>query len=119
MLRLFYSFFVDFGESVYIVVAGSCQTKVLCEVDNLYISWYGMLFKECLALAMSEAEEHDIHFVERHLRRKAEVGVAIESFVYFCHVVAGIAFGIGKHNVSLRVIKQQAYQFTASIACCT
>ena len=41
-----------------------------------------MLLKELLALAMSKAEEHDIHFVEWHLVCKAQLSFPEQSFMH-------------------------------------
>ena len=80
MLGLLDLFFVDFRQTIDIVVA-TLDAKVLCQVDNLDILRDGMLFKECLALAMPEAEEYHVHLVKRHLVGEAQLRVSEQSFV--------------------------------------
>ena len=77
MLRLGYSFFVDFGETIYIVVARSLKSEVLCKVDYFHIFGYGVLLEECLTLTVAEAEEHYIHLVEWHFGGKRQVAITI------------------------------------------
>ena len=70
---------VQLGQSIHKVVVGRCHGQcciigfwrsyavVLCQVDDAHMRWYGMSCQELLALAMTEAEEHHIHLIERHL----------------------------------------------------
>ena len=116
MLCLGYSFFVDFGETIYVVIAGSLKSEVLCQVDNLHVFGYGVLLEESLALAVPEAEENNIHLVERHLRSELHVAVAIQSFMHLSHRIASIALAIGEDNLSLGMIYKKADEFATGIA---
>ena len=78
-----------------------------------------VLPKELLALAVAEAEEDDIHLVERHFRGEAEVCLAYQSLVNFAHVVAGIRLAVGKNNLRFGMPQKHSYQFAARIAGCT
>ena len=40
-----------------------------------------MLLEECLALAMTKAEEHNVYLVKRHLVSELQIGIADQSFV--------------------------------------
>ena len=95
------------------------DAEVLCQVDNLHAFRYRMLLEERLALAVTEAEEHDVDLLKGHRVGKAQVGVADESFVHVAHQIAGVALRVGKYNLCLRVVEQQADELTARIACCT
>ena len=79
--------------------------------------WYGMRGQKLLTLSMTKAEEHHIHFVERHLKGEAQRGVAQKTLVHVAHLVARIALTVGKHYLCFGVIHQQPYQFAAGIAC--
>ena len=118
---------VDFGKTIDEVmgIGGRCRSadnlfrfpaEVLGKVDNPDTIGNGMLFHECLALAMTETEEHYIDIVERHRRRELQVGIAIEPFVHIGDVIAGVALRIGKDQFHVGMIDQQPYQFTASIS---
>ena len=74
-----------------------------------------MLAQELLALAVAEAEEHHVDLFERHLAGEPQVGVAIQALMHVGHKVACVALAVCKHNLCLRVVKQQSYQFAASI----
>ena len=118
---------VDFGKTITKVMGfgGRCRSaddllrlpaEVLGKVDNPDTIGNGMLFHECLALAMTETEEHYIDVVERHRRRELQVGIAIEPFVHISYVIAGVALRIGENQFHVGMIDQQPYQFTASIS---
>ena len=70
-----------------------------------------MLAQELLALAVAEAEEHHVDLFEWHLAGEPQVCVAM----HVGHKVACVALAVCKHNLCLRVVKQQSYQFAASI----
>jgi hypothetical protein len=78
-----------------------------------------MFLEEGLALAVSETEEYDIDLIERHLVGKLQISLANESFVDIADEVACVALRVGKDNLCLRVVEQQADELTARIACCT
>ena len=42
-----------------------------------------------------------------------------QSFVYVTHQVPGVRFRVGKHNLCLWVVEQQADKLSACVACCT
>ena len=63
-----------------------------------------MLSEEGFALAMAEAEEHDVYLFKRHVAGKAHVGVAIESFVHICQEVSGVALAVYECDLCLRMI---------------
>ena len=49
-----------------------------------------VLLQECLALAVSKAEEYNIHLVKGHLVGKAQIGIANKAFVHIADQIAGI-----------------------------
>ena len=116
MLRLGYSFFVDFGETIYVVIARSLKSEVLCKVDYFHVLWYGVLLEKSLTLTMAEAEEHYIHLVERHLGGECQVAVAIQSLVHLSHGIASIALTICKYNLSLGMVDEKADEFATGIS---
>jgi predicted RNA-binding protein associated with RNAse of E/G family len=75
-----------------------------------------MLHQELLALAVAEAEEYYVDILERHLISKSQFRIADESFVDIAHQIAGVALAVGKDDLCLRVVQQQADQFTACVA---
>ena len=95
------------------------KTEVLCQVDNLHVLWNIVLLKERLALAVTEAEEDDIHLVERHLGGKLQVGLAIQSLVNLSRQVAGVTLAVGEYNLCLRMVDKEANQLTSSITSCS
>ena len=95
------------------------KTEVLCQVDNLHVLRNIVLLQERLALAMTEAEEDDIHLVERHLGGKLQVGLAIQSLVNLSHQVAGITLAVGEYNLCLRMVDKEANQLTSCITSCS
>ena len=80
MLRLLDVLLIDFWQTIDIVV-GALDAEVLCQIDNLHILRDGMLLEECLALAMTKAEEHNVYLVQRHLVSELQIGIADQSFV--------------------------------------
>ena len=68
---------------------------------------------------MTEAEEHHVNLLEGHLCREAQVGFSNQSLMDVTHQITGIALTIGKDNLCLWVVQQQADKFTTRIACCT
>ena len=68
---------------------------------------------------MTETEENNVDLVEGHLVCELQVGVANESLMHVTYQITCIALRIGKNNLCLRMVKQQANQFSACIACCT
>ena len=77
------------------------DAEVLGQVDYLYVGRYGMLGQEGRALAVPEAEEHDVHTLERHLVGESQLRIADESFVYVAHQIARIRLAVGKDNLNL------------------
>ena len=82
---------VDFGQSIYVVVT-AFDAEILCQVDDFHVGGYGMFLEERLALSVTEAEEHHVNLVERHLVGKLQFGIAYESFMNITYKVACIAF---------------------------
>ena len=74
-----------------------------------------MLLQESLALAMSKAEEHNIHIIERHIRSEAQVGLAIKTLVHIGNKVAGITLTIDKRNLGFGVIEKYADKFASCV----
>ena len=66
---------------------------------------------------MTEAEEHHVNLVERHLVGEFHLRFANQPLVHVVHFVAGIALRIGKHNLNLAMLQQHSNQFAARIAC--
>ena len=118
MLAAFYCREMRFGQSIDEIMLAS-NAEVLSQVDNLDTRRNLMLLQELLALAVSEAEEDDIHFVERHFRSEAEFCLANQSLVYFTHRIACIALAIGKDYLNLRMPKQHTDEFASCVACCS
>ena len=92
MLSCGYLRFIYFWKTIYEVVSGWSwllggnhslwsKTEVLCQVDNLHVLRNIVFLQERLALAVTEAEEDDIHLVERHLGGKLQISLAIQSLV--------------------------------------
>ena len=107
---------MDFRKTVNIIVV-AFDSEILRHVDNLDVGGDGMLFQELFALAMTETEEHHINLVEGHLAGEPQIGLANQSFVHIAHQIPCITLRIGKHNLCLRMVQQQADQLTARIAC--
>ena len=116
MLRLGYLRAVYFRQTIYIIITLALKSEVLCKVDYLHVLWNLMFLQERLALAMTETEEHNVHIIERHLRRKAQVGVAIQSLVHIGDEVAGIALAVNKRYFGFGVIDKYADKLTGCIA---
>ena len=90
MLRFLDILPVNLWQAIDIVVV-ALDAEVLRQVDNLHVLRNGVLLEECLALAMTEAEEYDVDLVERHLVSKLQIGLADEAFVYVGNQIAGVA----------------------------
>ena len=99
------------------VVGWGCDAEILCKIDDAHMLRNGMLLEERLTLAVSEAEENDIDFVERHVRRKGHVSLSNQPFMHIAHGVPGIALAIGEHNLRIGMVEQQADEFTSGVAC--
>ena len=80
---------------------------------------YLVLLKERLALAMTEAEEHYIDLVERHIGTERQVGFAIQTLVHVGYKIADIALAVGKYYLRLGMIYEQTYEFATCVACCS
>ena len=106
------------GQAIHEVVVGS-DAEVLCEVDNLYMRWYGMLGKECLALAVAEAEEDDVNIVQRQLVGELHIGFAHKSFMHAPYLIACIRLAVSKYNLCFRVVQQEANQLASRISSCS
>ena len=52
----------------------TCNAKILCKVDNLYILRNLMFLQKLLTLTVTKTEENDIDLVEWHLCRKVQIG---------------------------------------------
>ena len=68
---------------------------------------------------MSEAEEHHIHLIERHVGGEGECGLPHQTFMHLIDAVAGVALTVGKHQLHLRMIDEQADEFTSRISGCS
>ena len=119
MLRLGDGVVIDFGQTIYVVVALTLEAEVLRKVDYLHMGRYLVLLEERLALAMTEAEEHYIDLVERHIGTERQVGIAIQTLVHIGYKIAGIALAIGKYYLRLGMIYEQTYEFATCVACCS
>jgi len=78
-----------------------------------------VLLQERLALAVTKAEEDDIHLVERHLGGKLQVSLAIQSLVNLSHQVAGITLAVGENDFCLWMVDKEANQLTSGITSCS
>ena len=119
VLRLGYGVVIDFGQTIYVVVALALEAEVLRKVDYLHMGRYLVLLEERLALAVAEAEEHNIDLVERHIGTELQVGFAIQTFVHVGYKIAGVALAIGKYYLRLGMIYEQTYEFATCVACCS
>ena len=117
MLRLGYGVVIDFGQTIYVVVALTLQAEVLRKIDYLHMGWYLVLLEERLALAMTETEEHYIDIFEWHIRGELQVGIAIQTLVHVGYKIAGIALAVGKYYFGVGVIDEQTYEFATCVAC--
>ena len=93
--------------------------EVLRQVDNLHPRRYLVFLKELFALAVSEAEEDDVHLVEGTVEAEPQLTVADQSLVYVADEVAGIALAVGEDNLRLRVVQQEPNQFATCVARCS
>ena len=92
------------------------QTEVLRQVDDLHPFGDVVGLHKRLTLAMTEAEEHHVDVVERHVGGELQVGVTVETLVDGRHVVARMALAVGKGDGGLRVVDQQPDEFATRIA---
>ena len=106
-------------KAIHVVVCGGRNAEVLRQIDNLYMGGDGMLLEELLALAMAKAEEYHVYLVEGHGVGEAEVGVAQQTLMHIGHEVARVALAVGKDDLCLGVVDQQADELAARVACCT
>ncbi len=127
MLRLGDAAAVDFGQAIdEVVVLGrrmlrghhlvGRQTEVLRQVDDLHPFGDVVGLHKRLALAMTEAEEHHVDVVERHVGGELQVGVAVETLVDGRYIIARMALAVGKGDGGLRVVDQQPDEFATRIA---
>ena len=110
--------FIDLRKTIHIVVVAP-DAEVLRQVDDLHVIGYRVFLEKLLALAVTETEEDDVYLVKGNLTGEREVGIADESFVDVADGVACVRLRIGKDNLCLRVVQQQADELTACIACRT
>ena len=116
VLRLGNGVTVNLRQTIHIVITLALKSEVLCKIYYLHMLWNLMFLQERLALAMTETEEHNVHIIERHLRRKAQVGVAIQSLMHIGDEVAGIALAVNKRYFGFGVIDKYADKLTGCIA---
>ena len=109
-------FAVEFGQTIDIIVVFRSQAEILCQIDDANIRRDVMFLEELRALAVTEAEEYDIHFLKGEFGGKAQVCLAIKSGMHVRNQVSRITFAIDKHNFCRRVVEQQANEFTCSIS---
>lgn len=105
---------VYLGQAINVVVC-AFDAEILRQIDNLHAVGNDVLFQELLTLAVAETEEDDINLMEGHLVGEPQVGVANKPFVHVRYQIASVALRIGKHNLCLGMIEQQADEFAASI----
>ena len=117
VLCLGYGVVIDFGQTIYVVVALALEAEVLRKVDYLHMGRYLVLLEERLALAMTETEEHYIDLIERHIGTELQVGIAIQTLVHVGYKIAGIALAVGKYYFGVGVIDEQTYEFATCVAC--
>ena len=118
MLSLHNLFLVNLWQAIHIVVV-ALNAEVLGQIDYLYILRNGVLLQESFALAVTKAEEDDIHLVEGHLGSKALLGFAEQAFMHVTNQIACVALAVGKDNLCLGVVQQHTDEFTARISCRT
>ena len=119
MLCLGYGVVIDFGQTIYVVVALALEAEVLRKVDYLHMGRYLMLLEERLALAMTETEEHNVNIFEWHIGTERQVGFAIQTLVHVGYKIAGVALAVGKYYLRLGMIDEQTYEFATCVACCS
>ena len=118
VLTLCYLLTMRLRQTIHIVVV-ALYSKVLRQVYYLHSIRNAMFLEECLALAVSETEEHHIHLVERHLTGKLQFRLAYQALVHIVHLIARIRLRVGEDYLHLWVIHQQSYQFAASVSSST
>ena len=118
MLGLCNLLFVDLRQTINIVVT-AFDAEILCQVDDLYPFRDGVFLEEGFTLAVTEAEEHDVNLIKRHLVGELQVCLANQSFVHIADQIARVALRVGKDNLCLRMVKQQTDQFSTCITCRT
>ena len=89
VLALCYLFTMCLWQSIHIVVV-ALDAEVLCQVYYLHVGRDGVFLQESLTLAMTEAEEHHVNLVERHLAGELQFCLAHESLMHVIYLVAGI-----------------------------
>ena len=119
MLCLGYGVVIDFGQTIYVVVALALEAEVLRKVDYLHMGRYLMLIEERLALAMTETEEHNVNIFEWHIGTERQVGFTIQTLVHVGYKIAGIALAVGKYYLRLGMIYEQTYEFATCVASCS
>ena len=108
---------VGLGQTIDKVVS-SLDAEVLRHVDDLDTGRDVVFAKVGFAFAMTEAEEHHIDLVERCLVGERQVGIAIESLMNSSYRIACIRLGIGKDNLYLGMMDEQADEFASRVTCC-
>ncbi len=108
-----YSFPLHFRQSIYI--SFRFVAEILCEVDDFQPCRAVVALPEFPAFSVSGAEEKNIDAVEVIAVRELDVGVTDKPFVDIIDVVPCIAFGMYEFYFYIRVIYQNAQQFTGGI----
>ena len=106
---------LQFRQAIHKVVARRRQTEVLSKIDDAYPCRYRMLTQEGFTLAMTETEEQNVHFIEGHLGRKLQIGIAVETFVNIGHLITGIALTVNEDNLDIGMIDQQTSKLASRI----
>ncbi len=99
---------VEFGQTVYIIIVLSSQSEVLRQVDDTHIGRNIMVVEELRTLAVTEAEEDDVHLVKRQPVGKTKVGLTEQSGMNIGNEIAGVALAIDEDDFCFRVIEQKA-----------
>ena len=81
MLSLHNIFLINLWKTIYVVVV-ALYAEVLSKVDDFYVLRDGVFLEECLALAVSEAEEYHIHLIKRHLVGKLQISITNQAFMH-------------------------------------
>ena len=89
VLALCNLFPVRLRQAIHIIVV-ALDAEVLRHIDDLHVRRDVVLLQKGLALAVSEAEEHHIHLIERHLRRERQFRLSDESLMHVIYLVPGV-----------------------------
>ncbi len=105
---------LQFGQSV--DISGRFVAEILCEVDDAQCVGQRVLDPELCAFAVSLTEKEHVDGVEVEIGRKTQVGVAEQSLVDGADRLSGMAGGVDKSDLHLRVVDEQACELSCRVS---